>query len=42
MLSEKSQTEKDKYCVDLIYMWNLKSNKLIDKEIRFLVIRGGE
>ena len=26
MLSEISQTEKDKYCNDIIYMWNLKNN----------------
>ena len=35
MLSEVSQKEKD-----LTYMWNLKKTKLMDTEIRFVVIRG--
>ena len=26
MLSETSQTEKDKYLYDVIYIWNLKNN----------------
>ena len=26
MLSEISQTEKDKYCKVITYMWNLKNN----------------
>lgn len=28
MLSEISQTEKDKYCIFLPYMWNLKTNAI--------------
>lgn len=41
-----SQTEKDKYCYDLTYIWNKKKiqnpkTKLIEKEIRAVVIRGG-
>ena len=39
MLSEISQTEKDKY---FIYMWNVKQKvKLIDTENRLVVARGG-
>ena len=38
MLSEVSQTEKDKY--DLINKWNLKSkNKTKDTENRLMVLR---
>lgn len=41
MASEISQIEKDKYCM-ISPMWNLKTDKFIDKEIRFVVTRGGE
>ena len=46
MRNEISQREKDKYCMLLPYMWNLNKepppkNKLIEKQIRLVVIRGG-
>ena len=34
MMSEISQTEKDKYCVISLFMWNKKTPKLIDTENR--------
>ena len=34
MMSEISQTEKDKYCVISLFMWNKKTPKLIDTETR--------
>ena len=27
-LSERSQTEKDKYCMNTTYMWNLKKSNV--------------
>ena len=40
MLSEISQTEKDKYCVISLFMWNKKKTpKLIDTENRLMVTR---
>ena len=41
MLSEISQTEKDKYCVISLFMWNKKKTpKLIDTENRLKANRG--
>ena len=38
MLSEISQTEKDKYCISLMY--EKRKNELIETENRFVVARG--
>ena len=43
MLSKISQTEKDKYCYDPTYIWNLKQNyKILDTENRLVVARDGK
>ena len=42
MLSEISQTEKDKYCMISFLQRTLKkTNKLVEKEIKFVVTWGG-
>lgn len=44
MLSEVSHTEKDNYCIIHLYMESFKRKKhtkLIEKEIRVVVTRGG-
>ena len=44
MVIEISQTRKDKYCM-ISLIWNLIQNeqeKLIEKEVRFVVTRGGD
>lgn len=44
VLSEINQTEKDKYCeisLTCIIFKNPQNTKLIEKEIRLVVIRGG-
>ena len=41
LISEISQTQKDKYCMnDLSYKWNLKK-KAIDTENKLVVVTGG-